>query len=147
MAVKTAYLLRGNSTDEGTFGYMISQGGIWNSLELPDRNNQKNISSIPKGEYICKIRFSPHFRRNTYHLQNVEGRSYILTHSANFAGDINKGYQSHLNGCISLGKSRGSFKNKFGHFQKAVLTSRTAVREFMESMDNEDFKLIIKDLM
>ena len=145
--MKTAYLLRGKSTDEGTFGYMLSQSGIWNSLELPNRDNQKNISSIPKGEYICKIRFSPHFKRITYHLQDVDSRTYILLHSANFAGDIEKGYQSHLNGCIALGKSRGAFKNKHGDFQKAILTSRMAVREFMESMDNEDFKLIIKDMV
>ena len=144
--MQTAYLLRGDSTDEGTFGYMLSQNGIWNSLELPDRDNAKNISSIPKGEYICNLRYSPHFKRITYHLQNVEGRTYILTHSANFAGDINKGYQSHLNGCISLGIKRGAFRNKFGNKQKAILLSRKAVREFNESMDNESFKLIIKDL-
>ena len=144
--MKTAYLLRGKSTDEGTFGYMLSLQGIWNSLELPDRDNQKNISSIPNGEYICVIRHSPRFGI-TFHVTNVEGRTYILLHSANFAGDTQKGYQSHLNGCISLGKSRGAFKNKHGDFQKAILTSRTAVREFMESMENEDFKLIIKDLV
>ena len=144
--MQIAYLLRKPSTNEGTFGYVISQHGIWNSLELPDRANQTNISSIPKGEYMCKIRFSPHFKRNTFHLQNVEGRTYILMHSANFAGDIQKGFQSHLNGCISLGKKTGAFKNKFGNKQKAILSSRKAVREFNESMDNKSFKLIIKDL-
>jgi len=143
--MKTAYLLRGDSTDEGTFGYIISQNGIWNSLELPNRDNQKNISSIPKGEYICKIRKSPRFGV-TFHVTNVKGRTYILMHSANFAGDTQKGYQSHLNGCISMGKRKGAFKNKFGNKQKAILSSRKAVREFNESMDNEPFKLIIKDL-
>ena len=144
--MQTAYLLRKPSSNEGTFGYVISQYGIWNSLELPDRDNETNISSILKGEYVCKIRYSPHFKRYTFILQDVEGRTYILIHSANFAGDTKKGYQSHLNGCISLGKKTGAFKNKFGNKQKAILSSRKAVREFNESMDNKSFKLIIKDL-
>ena len=139
--MQTAYLLRG----PGTFGYMLTQGGIWNSLELPDRDNAKNISRIPNGEYTCVIRRSPRFG-TTFHVTNVAGRTYILLHSANFAGDVAKGYQSHLNGCISMGMKRGAFNNKFGDIQKAILSSRKAVREFRESMDNNPFTLIIKDL-
>lgn len=143
--MKTAYLLRAPSTDEGTFGYMLTQDGIWNSLELPDRGNAKNISRIPNGEYTCVIRRSPRFGI-TFHVTGVDGRTYILIHSANFAGDVAKGYQSHLNGCISMGMKRGAFNNKFGNKQKAILLSRKAVREFRESMGQDPFKLIIKDL-
>ena len=144
--MKNVILFREPSTDEGTFGYMTHLGDFWHSLELPNRNNEKNFSSIPQGEYICKIRFSPHFKRNTFHLQDVAGRTYILIHGANLAGDTKKGYQSHLNGCIALGRGRGTIKNKYGKLQKAILTSRTAIREFMELMDDEDFKLTIKEL-
>lgn len=144
--MKTAYLFRGQPSDEGTFGIMAFKELRWYSLELPDRNNQKNISSIQQGEYTCKIRYSPHFRTITFHLRDVEGRTFILIHSANFAGDVEKGWQSHLNGCIALGKGRGKIKNKFGKFQRAILTSRTAVREFMEALENEEFKLIIGEL-
>lgn len=144
--MKTASLYRGPSTDEGTFGYMVHNGDWWHSLELPDRDNKKSISCIPPGEYTCVIRWSPRFRRWTFHLTDVEGRTYILIHGANFAGDVAMGYQSHLNGCIALGKGRGSFPNKFGKTQKAILTSRTAVREFMEIMGDKPFKLIIEEL-
>lgn len=141
-----AYLYRELSKDEGTFGYLVCRGYFWHSLELPDRDNECNLSSIPLGSYLCVLRYSPYFRRVTFHLTDVEGRTYILIHGANLAGDINKGYQSHLNGCIALGKGRGKIKNKFGNYQKAVLTSRTAVREFMELMDNKEFELTIKEL-
>jgi Family of unknown function (DUF5675) len=144
--LKTAHLYREKPTDEGTFGYVAHMGEWWHSLELPNRDNKQNISSIHAGEYICKIRFSPHFQRVTFHLQDVKGRTYILIHSANFAGDVEKGWQSHLNGCIALGKGRGRVKNKFGKFQRAVLTSRAAVREFMEEIEDKEFKLIIEEL-
>lgn len=127
-------------------GYMTLEGDWWYSLELPDRDNNQNVSRVNAGEYTCKVRYSPHFKRLTFWLQDVEGRTYVLIHGANFAGDVAKGYQSHLNGCIALGKGLGKIKNKFGNYQKAVLTSRTAVREFMDALDNEEFKLIIKDL-
>jgi len=146
MLSKTATLFRCPTTDEGTSGFMTFYGIWWHSLELPDRSNQTNISCVPVGEYTCKVRFSPHFKRLTFHLQDVKGRTYILIHGANFAGDTSKGFQSHLSGCIALGKSAGKAKNKFGKFQKAIFSSRTAVREFMETMNNEEFKLIIKEL-
>jgi len=143
--MKTSRLFRNPSTDEGTFGYMVHNGDWWHSLELPDRNNQKRISNIPPGEYTCVVRKSPRFGI-TFHVTDVEGRTYILIHGANFAGDTAKGWQSHLNGCIALGKGVGSFPNKHGKVQRAVLTSRTAVREFMETMGEDPFKLIIEEL-
>lgn len=142
----TAKLYRFPTEDEGTSGFMTFYGRWWHSLELPDRENKSNISCIPIGEYTCRIRFSPHFKRYTFHLQDVEDRTYILIHGANFAGDTKKGFQSHLNGCIALGKGRGKAKNKFGKFQKAIFSSRTAVREFMDIMENKEFKLIIEEL-
>jgi hypothetical protein len=142
--VKHVYLYRETSTDEGTFGYLVYQGLWWYSLELPNRDNKRSISCIPPGEYICVYRYSPHFGRITFHLTDVEGRTYILIHGANFAGDVHKGYQSHLNGCIALGKGRGKIKNKFGKYQKAIFTSRFAVTEFMETIEDEEFKLTIE---
>ena len=144
--MKTATMFREGSTDQGTFGYMAINGQWWHSLELPNRDNKPNISSIPVGEYTCTLRFSPRFKRITWHLQNVQGRTYILIHGANFGGDKEKGWQTHLNGCIALGKGRGRIKNKYGKYQRAVLTSRSAVREFMEYIDDEEFKLIIEEL-
>lgn len=144
--MKIAHLIRLEESDHGTFGLFAIDGVHWNSLELPNRNNKSNISCIPEGEYICKTRYSPSFRKTLYMLQNVKDRSFILIHGANFAGDKRKGYQSHLAGCIALGKSKGLAKNKYGNMQKAILNSQKAIREFMNIADNKDFKLIIKDL-
>lgn len=143
--MRSAYLFRQPTTEQGTFGYIVAAGKIWHTLELPDKQNQKNISCIPLGEYDCKVRYSPRFKRLTFHLQDVEGRTYILMHSANFAGEKEKGWQSHLNGCIALGKRRGKIKNKYGNSQRAVLTSRVAVREFMEHMEHKEFNLTIRE--
>lgn len=144
--MKEVKLYREPSTDHGTFGFLLCDGGYWHSLELPDRDNKRGISCIPGGEYICKKRYSPGFKRNTYHVQDVKGRTYILMHSANFAGDTEKGLQSHLNGCIALGKKRGQFPNKYGKTQRAILLSKKAMREFTDLMDWEEFKLIIKEI-
>ena len=139
-------LFRGNSTNEGSFGYLASEGVFWRSLELPDRDNRPNVSCIPKGSYDVVRRYSPHFKRELYWVKGVKGRSYILFHRANFAGDVEKGYQTHLQGCVTLGKKTGAFKNKFGKKQKAILLSGKAVQEFTEFMNAEPFKLHIKDL-
>lgn len=144
--MKTAYLYRLRSTDEGTPGIFACEGVFWHSLELPDRDNKPNISRIPSGSYEVKKRYSNHFKRETYWLQGTEPRTYILIHGANFAGDVSKGWQSHLQGCIALGKKTGRAKNRFGNMQKCVMSSRQAIREMMAYFDNKEFKLIIKDV-
>jgi len=139
-------LVRFENTEQGTFGLISINGICFHSLELPYKDNKANISCIPTGEYICKIRYSPSFKRNLYCLQNVKDRSYILIHGANFAGDKSKGYQTHLAGCIALGKSKGTANNKFGNKQRCIFNSQQALREFMDITDNEDFKLIITEV-
>jgi len=145
--MQEAILYRNITDNQGTEGYMVVEDGYWNSLELPDRDNQSNISCIPEGEYNVVRRYSPHFKKELYHLEDVLNRSFILIHSANFAGDIKKGYQSHLQGCIALGKATGAIPNKFGKRQKAILSSKKAIREFEEYMERKPFKLTIKDIV
>ena len=141
-----ANLYRFKSTDEGTFGVMAHDGAWWHSLELPYKDNKPNISSIPLGEYIVSLRYSPHFHKELYHLHNVEDRSYILIHPANLAGDVFKGWQSQLQGCITLGKRIGKIKNKFGKMQKAVINSGIAIKEFYAIIGVREFKLIIEEI-
>lgn len=141
--MKTAILNRFNSTEQGTFGLLLLEGKYWHSLELPDRDNQPNISCIPNGEYIVQTRYSPSFKKRLYHVKHVPNRSFILIHGANFAGDKSKGWQSHLQGCITLGKKRGTTINKFGKKQKCVFQSQIAINEFMAYLDNQDFTLHI----
>jgi len=63
-------------------------------LELPWRDNYRNVSCIPAGEYRItpenNSRFKDHFR-----VHGVEGRSGILGHRGNFPRDTH--------GCLLLG--------------------------------------------
>lgn len=132
------YLFRKWSKDQGTFGSILVRPMFrCCSLELPWRGNKPNVSCIPKGVYSCKIRKSPRFS-SVYWVTEVEGRSWILIHSGNFAGDIEKGFKSHVAGCILLGKYFGVLGG-----QRAVLLSRPTVRRFGAALNWDDFNLHI----
>ena len=63
------------------------------TIELPGKENKRNISCIPEGKYELKARFSEKFKHHL-HLVNVKGRNLILIHPANDA-------LKELEGCIS----------------------------------------------
>lgn len=133
-------LRRLRHTDQGTQGVLILPSGVFcNTLELPWRDNKQRISCIPCGEYDVAIRQSPKFGK-IYEVRFVPGRSYILTHSGNLAGDVAKGFLSHVDGCILLG-SRWGVINK----QLAILNSRPTVRKFMTELENAPFRLLVED--
>lgn len=142
----TVNLYRFKSTTQGTFGVMIYNDAWWYSLELPNRDNKPNFSCIPVGEYFVSLRYSPHFHRKLYHLHDVKDRSYILIHPANLAGDVTKGWQSQLSGCIALGKRVGRIRNKFGKMQEAILNSGLAINEFYGIMGVQSFNLTIEEI-
>jgi hypothetical protein len=137
--MRIAYLHRQPSNKYGTFGVLSAPeiGFACFTLEPPWKNNRRNVSCIPTGEYIVRIRKSPKYGL-IFHLTDVNGRSYILMHSGNFGGDVELGYKSHTMGCILLAQSRGWLQS-----QMAILNSRITVRKFMNLMNNEPFKLII----
>ena len=135
MEERVVNLCRMRRSDQGTEGMIFYEGFNCRTLELPWRDNQRSISCIPPGEYFTKTRRSPRFGL-TYHITEVPGRSYILIHSGNWAGDKNKGFKSHVNGCILLGQKRGWLAG-----QRAVLNSRITIRRFMEYMEYEPFTL------
>ncbi|MDL2322341.1 DUF5675 family protein [Desulfosarcina sp. OttesenSCG-928-B08] len=131
-------LQRETGTDQGTFGKLSGEGLDLHTLELPWRNNQSKYSCIPPGEYLCSLCESPRFGK-VYEVSNVPGRTHILIHSGNFAGDTTKELKSSVEGCILLGLSRGKLCN-----QDAVLQSRNAVKRFMQTMNNREFVLKIQ---
>jgi hypothetical protein len=135
--MKDVYLFRTVSSDQGTEGVLATDGFFCKTLELPWKQNKRSISCIPAGEYTVQIRKSPKYG-TVYWVTNVPNRTWILIHSGNVAGDTSKGYRTHVNGCILLGKKHG-----FLWGQRAVLTSRPTVRRFREAMNDETFKLII----
>lgn len=74
------------------------------TLELPDRDNQRNVSCIPEGFYDVVPRTSPKYS-NHLHITNVEGRSLILIHWGNYAGSVNpRTGHSDIRGCVLVGK-------------------------------------------
>ncbi len=134
---------REESTDDGTYGILRGAGLTLQTLELPWCGNERGHSCIPAGQYTCKVTFSNKFRRDYYELLNVPGRGGVRIHSGNFAGDVRKGLQSDVEGCILLGMQRGVVENKNRAKQKAVLESKKAVALFMETLRNQDFVLRI----
>jgi hypothetical protein len=93
------------------------------TLELPFRDNQKNISCIPKGTYLVKKR---HDRRSRFkyphlHIQDVPGRTWILVHRGN--------YSFQIEGCLLVGNRLVDI-NRDG--QLDVANSRTTLDRLME---------------
>ena len=95
--MKTVYLLRTRTSDQGTEGMLITDGFMCKTLELPWRENQRSISCIPSGEYKVVIRQSPKYG-SVYWVTKVPNRSWILIHAGNWSGDTNKGFNSHTKG-------------------------------------------------
>lgn len=122
-------IVREESTDNGTFGILTLKNGFdCHTLELPWRENKRRLSCIPPGKYEAILHRSPKFG-NTVWVQDVPGRSEILIHSGNFAGDRHKGLRTDVDGCILVGKSKGML---FG--QPAVLASRLALNELLKQL-------------
>lgn len=94
--MKQLSIMRVGKSDLGIFGVM-RQGQVpfALTLELPWRENQENISSIPAGTYLCQRIVSPHFG-DVFEVTNVPGRTHVLVHKANFLTD--------LKGCIGVGE-------------------------------------------
>ncbi len=89
-ALITAYLVRLETSIEGTFGKIIVPGGFeCFTAELPWRDNRSNVSCIPPGLYRCGIYKSRRFG-TVFHLTDVNGRTYILIHTGNLAGDVHR---------------------------------------------------------
>ena len=132
-------LERTESTDEGTFGRIVLGERVFYTLELPWRDNQSNISCIPLGIYRWVWGFSSRFKRPMYLAIGVENRTGVRIHSANLAGDTERGFKSQLNGCIALGDPIGRLGN-----QRAILLSAKATREFEQLMDRKPFIMEIK---
>lgn len=65
-----------------------------NTLELPWKNNEFQISCIPTGTYKCTPRTSEKFKKH-YYVDNVQDRDTILIHVGNYTKDTH--------GCILLG--------------------------------------------
>ena len=94
--MKTLTLTRVAEGSSGTFGVLIDEGIPFAlTLEPPWKNNEKNISCIPMGEYECADTNSVKFGY-TFEVKDVPGRSHILFHTGN--------YTHNTKGCILVGE-------------------------------------------
>lgn len=136
--MKKFLLTRLSTGLHGTRGKIESAGFISHTLELPWVSNENGISCIPPGIYSCQYTMSPRYKRRMYCVTNVEGRSGIRIHSANFAGAVSKGFRSDLLGCIALGTG---YAVNAG--QQIIISSRNEIRRFEQFTGGEDFILTI----
>ncbi|GAB3194653.1 hypothetical protein ABID22_000150 [Pontibacter aydingkolensis] len=100
------------------------------TLELADKNNQPQVSCIPKGKYKVKKRTSKKYGHH-FHIQDVQARSYILIHHGNYHTDIL--------GCVLVGKS---FLDINGDGYKDVTESKNTMKKLLNLLP-EEFELTI----
>lgn len=143
--MRQVLLHRSPSSDQGTRGILVTDGDWWcHTLELPWRENATNVSCIPDGEYEClyvQIKNPIGGRNELYWLRNTPGRTGILLHAGTFAGNRDLGYRTNVLGCLLLGYAAGVHRR-----QQAIFQSRAAVCDFINHMQKEPFKLIIRGL-
>ena len=100
------------------------------TLELPYKNNQRQISSIDLGKYRVRKRFSEKYG-NHFELISVKNRDKILIHVANFVRE--------LKGCIAVGSAHKDIDNDG---TKDLINSRKTLNKLNSIMPYE-FELII----
>ena len=93
-------LIRDTFTEKSTIGQLYLNGELFcDTLENPWKDNAKNISCIPEGEYDVRLRLPRESATREYiHLlvKEVPNRDWILFHRGNTAKDTR--------GCILVGK-------------------------------------------
>ena len=112
MSLIQVKLKRVNSGDKGTFGVLSKNNiPVCVTLELPWKNNKRNVSCIPVGKYNV-IKYTSAKYPDVWQVMNVEDRSYILIHQGNYLEDTS--------GCILVGSafSYGDINNSRLAMQK-----------------------------
>jgi hypothetical protein len=122
------YLQRFAYHPEGTLGVIDLAGERFYTIERPWLDNKPNVSCIPEGNYLTGWRDSPRFGE-TWHVKDVEDRTWILIHAANYPKDVQ--------GCIGLGT--GLMGDRV-----AVSNSRKAVAQFEKLTRDIEWRLIVK---
>lgn len=110
---------------ETSTGYFFSC-----TLEEPWKDNQRSISCIPEGEYLCVPYNSAKFK-DVWEITNVPNRSKVLIHAGNTTDDIE--------GCILVGMEHGKLGGK-----DAVLKSKEALQKLRKYNSGKSFKLKIR---
>ena len=128
----TATLIRTEMTGDYTLGVLAIEGARFPVLERPWLNNRANRSCIPAGTYNATFmaRSSSGRYKRVYWIRQVPDRGGILIHAGNVV--------SNSLGCLLIGRRTGWLKGK-----RAVLNSRSALREFGAILNERRLKLTI----
>lgn len=116
-----------------TFGVLLDDSTglpICLTLENPYLQNEKNISSIPEGNYFCKP-YSSEKYKDVYVVCNVPNREGILFHIGNT--------ENHTKGCILPGMKYGYLNDDL-----AVLNSFEAMEEIRKIVQDDNFILVVE---
>ena len=128
-------LIRDTFSKNSVIGELFINGErICDTLENPWKNNQRNISCIPEGEYPVRLRLARESASRDYlHLlvQEVPNRDWILFHRGNTAKDTS--------GCIlvGLGTQQDVVNN-------SILAMDLLIKEIL-NLGGENINLIIKN--
>jgi len=131
-----AFLNRVQGDDHQTLGYFSLYEGVnlifdCVTLELAWKDNETNVSCIPKGTHKVTPRYSDKYTQH-FILEDVPNRKFILIHSGNFNSDTE--------GCILLGTS---FRKINQDSLLDITASRRATSELLFATDGEGFELTI----
>ena len=136
LATINLLIIRDTFTEESTIGDIFLNGErMCDTLELPWKDNQRSISSIPAGEYKVNLRPARQSATRDYlHLlvQEVPNRSYILFHIGNTAKDTQ--------GCILVG-----IKRQQDFVSNSILAMNLLMKEIFNLGEKNKIKLIIKN--
>lgn len=140
---RTFILDRVITGDDGTFSVIRDAGGsmVCECAELPDRDNQRGISCIPRGLYrvdYLPVSASGKYR-DVYHVRDVPGRSGILIHRGNYVGDRSLGLLADSWGCLLPCLRVGVLGN-----QRAGLGSSSALNRLHKASCRAGFFLEVR---
>lgn len=129
-----------DGTDKETLGKMHvvgTEGRTFDcvTLELPDKNNQRQISCYPKGHYKgIKVGATVNIPYPHIWIKNVPGRDGIKIHRAN--------YYRQLRGCTAVGKT---FVDLDGDLEPDVTDSKNTLDAIMAILpDGVEFDIIVQ---
>ena len=127
-----AFLVRDSVGSDCILGTLFVGLEVFHVLERPWLDNESNISCIPAGDYVCNFmaRSSSGKYKKVYWLQDVESRFGILIHNGNTV--------NHTKGCLIIGRKRGWLAGS-----RAVLNSKSSLRDLNEMIGDKPFKLTI----
>jgi len=131
---------RDESTQRQTMGNLYikgKEGGLlyFSTLELPWKNNERNVSRIPAGEYMAKEYFSPKLKQRVLLILEVPNREWIEIHPAT--------RHENLQGCIGVGRN---LQNVIGDEELDLVDKDGIMEEIFQNLDQkENYKIKIID--